>query len=174
MMPKPIYLFVDNSNLWIEGKKVSGRQQNPPVPSNYRYRIEYGKLLSHVIDGRQIGDVPRLYGSEPPPNDSVWKIIRSKGFDVNVFKRNIFNKEKGVDMKMGMDITRLILGVKPAGIIALVAGDADFLPVVEEARSAGWEIEVWYWANAAQLLQRNATRFIDLSPSLDAVGFEER
>jgi uncharacterized LabA/DUF88 family protein len=173
-MTKPLYVFVDNSNLWIEGKKASGRQQSPPVPSNYRYRIEYGRLLTHVLGGRAMGSVPKLYGSEPPPNDSVWNMIRSHGFDVTVFKRNIFNKEKGVDMKMGIDITKLILQVTPPGVIALVAGDADFLPVIEEAKAGGWEIEVWYWGNAAEVLRNNATRFINLNPDLSAVGFEER
>jgi hypothetical protein len=120
-----VYVFVDNSNLWIEGKKVSGRLSKPPVPSNYNYRVEYGWLLNHVVGTRDLADVPKLYGSEPPPNDSVWKMIRSKGFDVKVFKRNIFNKEKGVDMKMGIDITKLTLLTEPPAVVAIVAGDAD-------------------------------------------------
>jgi len=111
-MADKAYVFVDNSNLWIEGKKVAGRHSKPAVPSNYRYRIEYGKLLEHVLDGRELAAVPKLYGSEPPPNDSVWKIIRAKGFDVKVFKRNIYNKEKGVDMRMGLDMGRLVLTKK--------------------------------------------------------------
>ena len=69
-----VYVFVDNSNIWIEGKKASGKAKNPPVPSNYNYRIEYGHLLNHVCKGRTLGDMPMLYGSEPPPNDSVWKL----------------------------------------------------------------------------------------------------
>ena len=114
-MSEKVYVFVDNSNLWIEGKKISGRRSKPPVESNYRYRIEYGKLLQHVLDGRELATVPKLYGSEPPPNDSVWNMIRSKGFDVKVFKRNIFNKEKGLDMRMGLDIGRLVLQEKQPG-----------------------------------------------------------
>jgi hypothetical protein len=90
-----IFVFVDNSNVWIEGKKVSGRSQRPPLPSNRTYRVDYGRLLEHLRQGRTLGDVPKLYGSEPP--DSVWKVIESRGFNVQVFKRNIFNREKGVD-----------------------------------------------------------------------------
>ncbi len=171
-MMKSVYVFVDNSNLWIGGKKISGR--NKKVPSNYNYRIDYGRLLTLVLEGRTLGDVPKLYGSEPPPNDSVWKMIESKGFSVNVFKRNIFNKEKGVDMKMGMDITTLFLTVTQPGIIAAVAGDADFLPVLEAAKSKGWEFEVWYWSNAATVLKTGATRYVNLNAHLDAIGFERR
>ncbi len=174
-MNKSVYVFVDNSNLWIEGKKVSGRSRNPEVPSNYNYRIEYGKLLNHIIGTRQLADVPKLYGSEPPPNDSVWKMIQSKGFDVKVFKRNIFNKEKGVDMKMGMDITKLILRVGPPSIVAIVAGDADFVPVVEEAQQAGWEVEIWYWSNAAgDLKRKTGVVFKSLNQAVNKIGFEAK
>ncbi len=171
---RDLYVFVDNSNLWIEGKKVSGRQSTPSVPSNHNYRIEYGRLLNHVVGTRTLIDVPRLYGSKPPPNDSVWGMIRAKGFDVQVFNRNIFNKEKGVDMKMGIDITKLTLLTKPPAIVAVVAGDADFVPVVEEARGQGREVEIWYWTNAAGTLKTATTRYIDLNPDVDAIGYEKR
>ena len=158
-MSEKVYVFVDNSNLWIEGKKISGQPSQPPVKSNYRYRIEYGKLLQYVLDGRDLITVPRLYGSKPPPNDSVWSMIRSKGFDVTVFKRNIFNKEKGVDMRMGLDIGRLVLKEKQPGKVIIVAGDADFIQVVEDAHGEGWKVEVWYWSNAAGDLQKVVDRF---------------
>ena len=54
-MMKPVYVFVDNSNLWIGGKKISGR--NKKVPSNYNYRIDYGRLLTLVLEGRTLGDI---------------------------------------------------------------------------------------------------------------------
>ncbi len=173
-MADKAYVFVDNSNLWIEGKKVAGRHCKPAVPSNYRYRIEYGKLLEHVLDGRELAAVPKLYGSEPPPNDSVWTIIRTKGFDVKVFKRNIFNKEKGVDMRMGLDIGRLVLTEKDPAPIVIVAGDADFVQVVDDAHAAGWKTEVWYWSNAAHDLKKAVDRFESLNSALYAVGFDQR
>ncbi len=144
-----VHVFVDNSNVWIGGKKISRRYCNPPVPSNGRYRIDYGNFLGVAQDGRLLSDIPKLYGSEPPPNDSVWKMIESKGFEVEVFRRNIFNKEKGMDMKMGVDITKLVYTSVSPGILIIVAGDADFVPVVEAAREQGWKTEAWYWSNAA-------------------------
>ncbi|SRR6266704_507138 len=171
-MADKIHVFVDNSNLWIEGKKASGRLCKPPVPSNYTYRIEYGNLLQHILQGRTLASVPRLYGSEPPPNDSVWKIIRAKGFDVKVFQRNIYNKEKGVDMRMGLDIFRLILTEKPPGTVAIVAGDADFVQVVDDAHAEHWKVEVWYWRNAANDLKLAADQFHELDSVLNKIGFE--
>lgn len=167
-----VYVFVDNSNVWIEGKKASGQKKG--IPSNYRYRIEYGQLLQHVLDGRTLAAVPKLYGSEPPPNDSVWKIIRSQGFDVRVFKRNIFNREKGVDMRMGLDISRLVLTAKQPATVVMVAGDADFVPVVDDVHDAGWKIEAWYWSNCAGDLKKAVDRFESLTPVMYQVGFDQR
>jgi uncharacterized LabA/DUF88 family protein len=172
-MADRLFIFVDNSNLWIEGKKISGRQAKPPVPSNYGFRIEYGRLLQHVLNGRELAAVPMLYGSEPPPNDSVWKIIRAKGFDVKVFKRTIFNKEKGVDMRMGLDIQKLVLRSNEKATVAIVAGDADFIQVVDDVRAEGWRIEAWYWSNAAMDLKRAVDRFEELDAAIDKIGFQE-
>lgn len=172
-MPEKVYIFVDNSNLWIEGKKVSGRRSKPSVPSNRFYRVDYGRLLQYVLDDRELAAVPKLYGSEPPPNDSVWNMIRSKGFDVKVFKRNIFNKEKGVDMRMGLDIGKLVLTTKPKATVAIVAGDADFIQAVDDAHAEGWKVEVWYWSNAAGDLKKCVDRFESLDKALNTIGFEE-
>lgn len=172
MSLKSIYIFVDNSNIWITGKEVSGRSKVTPVRSNYWYRVDYGKLLDLVQGQRPLGDLPKLYGSEPPPVDSVWRRIKEHGFDVTLFKRNIFNKEKGLDMKLGMDVTMLAMRVKPPGIIALVAGDADYEPVITQVKSMGWEVEVWYWSNAAANLKKAASYFHSLNPHLNQIGFE--
>jgi len=169
-----VHVFVDNSNIWIEGKKIAGRRSNPSVPSNRLYRIDYGRLLDHVRDGRTLAEPPQLYGSEPPPNDSVWRVIESQGFDVQVFKRNVFNREKGVDMKMGLDIGRLLFSSPEPSTIAIVAGDGDFLPVVEMAHEREWRLEVWYWSHAANELRAAADRFEELDAVVYSIGFDAR
>ena len=111
--------------------------------------------------------MPVLYGSRPPAEDSVWNRIRDDGFDVKVFDRNIRDKEKGVDMEMGMDIAELLHGVTPPRLIAIAAGDADYVPAVERAKRNGWPVEVWFWSNAAGDLKKAATRFVPLDQHLD-------
>jgi uncharacterized LabA/DUF88 family protein len=157
MMSEKVHVFIDNSNLWIEGKKISGRRSRPPVPSNYRYRMEYGRLLQHVLENRDLAAVPKLYGSEAPPNDSVWNMIRSKGFNVTVFKRNIYNKEKGVDMRMGLDISRLVLKEKPPSRVIIVVGDDDFVQVVDDVHAEGWKVEVCTGPMPPAILRRRST-----------------
>ena len=91
----------------------------------------------------------------------------SARFDVKVFDRNIRNKEKGVDMEMGMDIAERLHTVQPPRIIIIAAGDADYVPAVTRAQSKGWAVEVWFWSNAAEGLKAAATRFCPLDKHLD-------
>src|SRR5215831_13787494 len=173
-MADPIlHLFVDNSNVLLEGRRFAemkrkGRDKLCEL-LDHSYEIDWGKFL-HIVkkkDSRLLAQVPILYGSRPPPNDSVWQLIRNEGFDVKVFDRNIRNKEKGVDMEMGMDIVERILTVNPPRTIAVTAGDADFLPVVARARSKGWRVELWFWSNAAIDLKKAVDEFNPLDKYLD-------
>lgn len=168
-MPEPnLHLFVDNSNVLIEARRFSemkrrGHDKLSEIIDN-TYEIDWGKFL-HIVkknEARRFAQVPVLYGSRPPPNDSVWEQIRKEGFDVKVFDRNIRNKEKGVDMEMGLDVVERMLTVKPAVTIAIAAGDADFLPVVSRARARGWRIELWFWSNAATDLKKAVDEFNSL------------
>jgi hypothetical protein len=100
------------------------------------YEIDWGKFL-YVLkekDMRALAEIPTLYGSRPPPNDSVWARIKDDGFDVKVFDRNIRNKEKGVDMEMGMDVAERIFGDRQARKIVIAAGDEDYVPAVQRAQ----------------------------------------
>ena len=174
-MADPIlHTFVDNSNVLIEGQRFSemnrkGRNRLSAYTSA-DYEIDWGKFL-YVIkeqDSRGLAEVPILYGSRSPAEDSVWDRIRDEGFDVKVFDRNIRNKEKGVDMEMGMDIAeRIHTAVDQPRIMVVAAGDADYVPAVERAKRKGWPVEVWFWSNAAGDLKKAAARFCPLDEHLN-------
>lgn len=173
MATPSLHLFVDNSNVLLEGRRHSEmkrkrRARLGPYLDD-RYEIDWGKFL-YVLkekDTRALAEVPILYGSRPPAEDSVWQRIREDGFDTKVFDRNIRNKEKGVDMEMGMDIAERMHSVTPAATIIIAAGDADYIPAVSRAQSKGWFVEVWFWSNAAGDLKKAASRFSALDSLLD-------
>jgi uncharacterized LabA/DUF88 family protein len=165
-----------SSTIQTSGSKVrrfSGRAQIPPSETDYWYRLEAGRLLAHVLKCRKLASIPHLYGSVPPPNDTVWKKIKSAGFDVKLFERNIRNKEKGLDMEIGLDMNDLSRDVTPAGTMILVAGDADFVPVLVRVKKRGWTVEVYYWGNAAEKLQDSASFFHNLDLDVYNVGFRQ-
>lgn len=100
-------VYVDNSNVFIEGKRVkavaSGLAMNIYDAMNNRildnsYKIDFGRLHDFIAgtDKQQIKRC-MLFGSRPPPNDTIWNIARRAGFEVITEERNVRNKEKKID-----------------------------------------------------------------------------
>lgn len=168
-----IHIFVDNSNVFYEGQRASNvRLGRSASQLDKSFIIDYGKLL-YVIqekDSRIPAQMPMMYGSEPPPRDTVWKRIEREGFDVQVFKKNFFGKEKRVDMTMGLDMQKLALTAEQPGTCCIVAGDDDYVPVVEVLQNHSWTVEVWFWDNVAGNLKEAADRFESLNPHIDFLG----
>jgi len=178
--PMANYLYVDNSNVWIEGKRVSAvkkklapdiltaRQQNINDPS---WSYDFGRLFEFA--GGDIG-LAKLYGSRPPPNDSVWLLAEKKGFNKPiVFDRSFFGKEKKVDTQITSDAMEdLYTKFKKGDEMTLVAGDADFVPLAEKVRAVGYEFHVVFWDHAAAELKAAATKFISLNPYLDHLAIK--
>ncbi len=158
------YLYVDNSNVWIEGMHVSAvrrglapdifsaQQEKITDPS---WRIDFGKL--YELAGGEASEVGRavLFGSKPPPNDSLWAVARRKGFEVIVYERNIRNREKMVDTSISTELVSDSYERMNASSdeITLVAGDADYVPTVERVRRRGFVFNVIFWTHAARELR---------------------
>lgn len=160
MSKSKVHLFVDNSNVKIEGQRVSyARRHNNGIRcemTDPSYEIDWGKFV-HLVrsrGNRTLAQSPHLYGSRPPPDDSVWQEIRKEGFEVVLFDRNTRNQEKCVDNELGMDVAERTLQVKPPETIVIAAGDEDFLGAVQRAKARGWDVEVWFWGHANQKLKQ--------------------
>lgn len=161
-------IIVDNSNIWIEGKKLSAKIKGLPStlsgqePSDQSWRIDFGKLLEFVAEDKKIRKAI-LVGSRPPESDSLWNAAKSKGFEVNVESRNSQNKEKAVDTKLTMEAAKYIYKTQPA-ILKLLSGDSDFNPLIDAANEEGWKTEIWAFSNAlsSSSLTSNVTRIENL------------
>jgi hypothetical protein len=75
-----------------------------------------------------------LFGSRPPPNDTLWKVAEKAGFELIVEDRNVANREKkiatGIVTKMTKDA--YTKAHPKTDTITLVAGETDYIPTVEE------------------------------------------
>lgn len=101
------YVYVDNSNLFIEGMRVSavqgGRASNVWDAAKKEildelYRIDFGKLHNILADGNPSNILKAvLFGSRPPANDSLWKMAEKAGFKTTIEDRNVAGQEKRVD-----------------------------------------------------------------------------
>ncbi|WP_043597175.1 NYN domain-containing protein, partial [Aeromonas diversa] len=163
------FTYIDNSNVFIEGQRTAAVEKGMAVDLrdsmerrvfDFSYKLDYGKLYEYLCgDGQEVG-CAKLWGS-PPPSDSFWKMVEHKGFEVKTYDRNAAGKEKKVDVAIAHQITKdaytLIASEKETSEIVLVAGDKDYVPVIEDLKSEGFTVVVVFWDQAAQELKDAAT-----------------
>ena len=132
---------------------------------DHSYKIDFGRLFQFA--GGAKAEVGRavLFGSRPPPNDSLWVSAKAKGFEVVVFDRNVKNREKKIDTsivtEMVTDSFQLMNAKKDE--ITLVAGDGDYVPAIDSLRSRGFVFHVVFWGHASGALKAATTKFINLN-----------
>ena len=142
-----VFLYVDDSNMWIEAKKLAANKLKLKCVEDPRLRLDIGKVTDVVANDRKVA-WGILYGSEPPPIDSVWQKIRERGWKVITTRRSTFTKkEKQVDHQMVADITALVSGCVFKGKIVMVSGDADIIPAISKSLQMKWSTEIWMWEN---------------------------
>jgi len=171
------FLYVDTSNVWIEGMHVAAVADGlaPSIWIAQEERItspwsfDFGRLFEFAGGGRHEVARAVLYGSRPPANDSLWAAAKGKGFEVVVFDRNIANREKKIDTSMTADmIADSYELMKPErDEVTLVAGDKDHVPAVGKLRKRGFRVDVVFWDHAARELKEAASTFVSLNPHLE-------
>ena len=174
------FVFVDNSNVWIEGKIASAVAQGWAKNTHEAHRlgaedsawrIDFGKLLSFVTGGN-IADVKHavLFGSKPPLHDSLWNAMKQAQFEVSALDRNVANREKAVDTGIVQKIDRYLYKEASAGdIFVLVMGDKDFIHSVQAIQEENCIAKVAFWDNASGELIGEADEFINLTPNIAAI-----
>ncbi|KAI5462108.1 hypothetical protein BGZ63DRAFT_383010 [Mariannaea sp. PMI_226] len=164
MNGKPIetcMIFVDDSNIWIEAQKfaASGNSHMPKLTDcdrDPRLRIDIGKLINTLCNGRRQGP-SFLYGSRPPPNDSVWEAFKKREFEAKIYDR-ARGKEKEVDNSMATDLISEATDLKvraefleeakekkAATTFVVITGDRDMLPSIKRMLEFGIRVELWAW-----------------------------
>lgn len=175
-----LYLYVDNSNVWIEGRRVSAvrSQMASSMHEALQYNIcdmtwtyDFGRLYQLACtEGEKLGRTA-LFGSTPPPSDSIWEIARREGFEVKLFPRNAQNKEKQVDNAIG---TLLLEDsyeyMQPGDTAILIAGDGDFVPNLDSVRRRGYRVRLMFWSHASGALKAAADEFVSLDPHFDTLS----
>lgn len=142
-------IFIDVSNIWITGQKVQD-QALQDADSDPRFRVDLGRFVKMVKGQRSITKA-FLYGSIPPPNDSVWNAARKMNFEVQVFEHPGGGKEKEVDVAMSSDITEQVSELKYNAnpdmecVFVIVTGDRDLKTPIIKALKQNIPVELWSW-----------------------------
>ncbi len=173
-MKKLTYTYVDNSNFFIEGQRVAAVEAGMALDIadainrrvfDYSWQPDYGNLYALICgEQKQIG-CAKLWGS-PPPSDSFWTKVQRKGFKVITYERS-YRKERKVNVAIGYAVGKDLPKMdKVTSEIILVAGDKDFLPVVEDLTADGYHVCVAFWDHAAVKMKEKASSFFSLNPYL--------
>ena len=174
------FVFVDNSNVWIEGKTASAvakgwaantSEAHRKKIEDAAWRIDFGKLLKFVTGGK-LSEIKSavLFGSKPPHNDSLWKAMSHAQFEVVSLDRNVAGKEKAIDTGIISKIDKAVYKQSTAGdIFVLVMGDKDFKPALETIRDEQCKSIVAFWDNASGELISEADDYLNLTENIKAI-----
>jgi uncharacterized LabA/DUF88 family protein len=175
-----LFVYVDNSNVWIEGMRVSAVRKGMAADTkdamnrkitDQTWTYDFGKLYEAVCpDLEQIGR-SSLFGSRPPENDSLWQLAESVGFDVILFDRNFSNKEKEVDVAIATQMVAdsyEYMKRERGDRVVLLSGDRDYLPSVRQLSGRGFPTTVVFWEHATSVdLRAEADDFARLDDLFD-------
>jgi hypothetical protein len=174
-----LFVYVDNSNVWIEGQHIQAVRQGlagDPFDAmrrriTPRWSYDLGRLYELACPSNEQIGRSVLFGSRPPANDTLWDRARAEGFEVKVFDRNAANKEKQVDTSLAtLMVEDCYQFMKPErqDMVVLVAGDGDFVPPVRSVQRRGLRVRVVFWTHAmSRELREMADQFVDLDPYFD-------
>ena len=118
---------------------------------DHRVRIDVGRLTDVVAKGREVAQ-GFLYGSEPPPVETVWQKIKERGWAVaQPKKKSVITGKGGVDVQLVADITELACTTpeEERTTIIIISGDADAMPAIHKVlKYRGWNVEIYMWEDA--------------------------
>ena len=142
------YVFVDDSNLWIAGQKARAKKL-VDTDNDPRFRVDLGKFLNLIAKDYHISKA-FLYGSIPPPNDTVWNAAREKNYEVKKFQRSGSGREKEVDVAMASDMIEELLERESTTEVTfiVVTGDRDLKTPIEKIMKKNVPVNLWSWEHS--------------------------
>ncbi|MCK4415462.1 MAG: NYN domain-containing protein [Candidatus Eisenbacteria sp.] len=162
--PNRWMMFVDGENLTLQGQKVAeaaGLQLQPgpywrkdvflwvpgPDPVTTVFLVGYpGSMhLSFQLEQRAVRShfYTALVGSEETQRETE-KQLRDRSFEPRVF-RKVGGKSKGVDIALTTDMLAHAYRDN-YDLAVLIAGDRDYLPLVQEVKRLGKVVCVFFFA----------------------------
>jgi hypothetical protein len=177
-----IYMFWDNSNIFIPTKYVANRREG--LYAEHSIRIHFENLFNLARAGRNVRR-GICVGSVPPELDRVWQRLRGTGITVELYERGSHSgREQGVDQCLQVHMLRALADVHPPITAVLLTGDgagyvdgAGFWADLERMANVGWGIEVLSWDMACNRRLREWASangvYIPLESYYDSVTFLE-
>ena len=147
-------VFIDTSNLYHSAKNL------------YKRKVNFGNVLRDAVAGRKlVRAIAYVITSEGGEEKNFFDALTKLGIETKTKELQIFagGAKKG-DWDVGLAVDAMKMAPKLDAVI-LVAGDGDFVPLVEYLQSTcGVQVEVVSFGKSASMkLKEQADDFLDLS-----------
>lgn len=147
---QPVYIFMDNSNIFIPVQEISADRED--ASASREIRIQFDRLYELARAGRPVKSA-LCVGSVPPEMDAVWVKLRASGVEVELFERGEDSgSEQGVDQCLQVHMLRALVDAERPGVVVLLTGDGagywdgvGFHADLERMARKGWGVEVVSW-----------------------------
>ena len=182
-MPKKVFIFWDNSNIFISAKTVAAEREG--ADAYYQVRIGFENMKQLAAAGREI-EYAVAVGSVPPPLRHVWNQMEKAGVKVELFERGAeSDREQAVDQALQVHMLRKAFDYNGApGIAVVLTGDGKgfmdgvgFHADLERMQRRGWGIEVLAWEKTCNRRMREWSEqigvFVPLEDYYESVTFTD-
>ena len=147
-------VFIDTSNLYHSAKNL------------YKRKVNFGAVLKDAVAGRKlVRAIAYVITSEGGEEKNFFEALTKLGIETRTKDLQVFagGAKKG-DWDVGLAVDAMKMAPKLDALI-LVAGDGDFVPLVEYLQStSGIQVEVVSFGKSASMrLKEQADDFLDLS-----------
>jgi hypothetical protein len=188
-------LVYDNSNIFIQGQKVAAIKQRMSKLQDLGYRIDFEKLVAHVLKyatnkGVRCLDTPvtaYLYGSKVGLEEPIWtNSLLKVNIVCKIISRCHDGKEKGVDMSLSLDLQRdrnaymayshfkLIDEVELTRRHYIVlGGDSDYAMTVKKLLRSSFQVIVAGWKECIAGDYRQMCRDPEVSDRLSILELDD-
>ncbi len=146
-------VFVDVANMYHSAKNLYGA------------RVNFNEVLKGAMDSRRlVRAIAYVIKSNSVEEQSFFEALDKVGFEVKMKDLQVFSggAKKG-DWDVGIAVDAMVMSSK-LDVVVLVAGDGDFIPLVEYLQLHGLLVEVMAFGETTSSRLREAVDdFVDLS-----------
>ena len=146
-------VFIDTQNLYHSARNL------------YKARVNFGAVLKEAVAGRKlVRAVAYVITSEAGAEKNFFEALEKLGIETKTKDLQIFygGFKKG-DWDVGLAVDAIKFAPKLDAVV-LVAGDGDYVPMVEYIQSLGTQVEaISFGKSTSGKLREAVDDFIDLS-----------
>lgn len=146
-------VFIDTQNLYHSARNL------------YKARVNFGAVLKEAVAGRKlVRAVAYVITSEAGDEKSFFEALEKLGIETKTKDLQVFyGGSKKADWDVGLAVDAIKFAPKLDAVV-LVAGDGDYVPMVEYIQSMGTQVEAISFGKSTSGKLRDAVDdFIDLS-----------